>query len=42
MMHPMLTLTILLLALPQAMNAADSAPSAGKPNIVFILADDKY
>ena len=34
------TLTILLLALPQAMNAADSARSASKPNIVFILADD--
>lgn len=40
MKHPMLTLTILLLALPQALNAADSARSAGKPNIVFILADD--
>jgi len=40
MKHSTLTLTILLLALPQSMNAADSAQSASKPNIVYILADD--
>jgi len=35
-------LTILLSALPRATNAADVPKPAGKPNIVLILADDKY
>ena len=40
MKHLTLTISILLLALPQAASAADSASSAGRPNIILLLADD--
>ncbi|NLF68962.1 MAG: sulfatase [Candidatus Anammoximicrobium sp.] len=33
-------LTALLVALPQAIRAADAPPSASRPSIVFVLADD--
>lgn len=40
MKHRTLILTVLWLALPSAMNAADSATTAAKPNIILFLADD--
>ncbi len=42
MKHILTLLTALLLAPLAALDAADAPKEAAKPNIIVILADDKY